>query len=690
MQRLLIPFLFVIGLFFAPRSALSQGLPAFPGSSRTPAASAPDANAPKVRPSVRASASTIARGEGLAIALILEFQPHWHAWPGQGQNVLPPEIDEFAIRTTLALADAPPWISAVGPVQWPTPAPGKVADFNNPGKTITVPLFQDRIVAYLPILIAKDAPLGEQKLGIAVGYQACDETLCEMPEDITLDVTLQIAESGAGSNLAPADDADFNAFDASVLEGLRSGAIGSSPAARAENDPPADPATAAAPPTSGSTFFGVSLSGLSGPRGLVILTLLGMLGGFILNLTPCVLPVIPIKVLTLTKHAGSPGRSLMLAFFMSLGVIAFWLALGVPAAFVSSLADPSRLFGIWWLTTGIGLLIGLMGLGIMGLFSINLPQAVYMVNPETDSPGGSFMFGVMTAVLGLPCFGFVAGALLPAAATFGSLTTILIFGALGVGMAAPYLILAARPQWVERVPRTGPASELVKQVMGLLLIAAAAYFFGAGMIALVQDYPYLGKLLHWWGVAVFGSIAGLWLAYRTFKITRKPTPRAVFGVIAIIIASGGIFAALTMTNQARHNYIRTEAATATAEQSGGWVRGAWVNYRPGLADRARKEGKIVVLDFTAEWCINCKTLKAAVLDVDPVRSAFDADDVVLIEVDLTSRRAPGWELLRSLGQTGIPLLTIQGPKQETPWLSNAYTAPQVLAAMQAARPERTP
>src|SRR5262249_2310417 len=150
--------------------------------------------------------------------------------------------------------------------------------------------------------------------------------------------------------------------------------------------------------------------------------------------------------------------------------------IGLPMAFVSSL-DPTRfLFGHWWVTLGIGLLIALMGLGIMGLFSINLPQAVYMINPKADTAHGSFLFGVMAGGLGLPCFAFVAGGLLAGAAALPTLTILIIFTCLGIGMGVPYLILAAKPGLIEKIPRTGPASELVKQVMGLLILAAAGLF----------------------------------------------------------------------------------------------------------------------------------------------------------------------------------------------------------------------
>lgn len=670
--------------------AAAQSLPSF----STPGQKAPSAEKAADRPEVivtgSLSAARAPRGARVVAAVVMDFKKGWHAWPSETQVELPEDFD-FAIRTTVALDEGAKGVSIAGAIQWPEPRPALVTDFNNPGTKLSVPMYKDRSVIFVPLQIAPDAAPGVLNFTLLVGYQACDDTLCLAPEDVRLELSVEVPTSKEAAGEAPLIDEAKSA----EFAGLRPAIFNEKPpAANAATTKPEDAATDAATPVSppsagGGSFFGFSLDGLAESRfGWVVLALLGVVGGFILNLTPCVLPVIPIKVLTLTQHAGSPGRSLVLGLWMALGVVMFWLGLGIPAAFVSSFADPSIMFGIWWLTTGIGAVIGLLGLGIMGLFTINLPQSLYMVNPEANSPFGSFMFGVMTAVLGLPCFGFVAGALLPVATTLGPAVTITIFAAMGVGMALPYLVLAMKPQWIDRLPRTGPASELVKQVMGLLLLAAAAYFMGSGLIALVQDYPYIGKRLHWWAVALFGVAAGAWLVYRTVQITPSFGKRLTFGVIGAVLALGGVLAAWGATEQARRGYEEREAALAKVamqETGGAIATGVWLEYSEAKVKQALAEGKTIVMDFTAEWCVNCKTLKAAVLNVSPVKPALQEKDVVLFEVDLTSRRAPGWEKLRAFGRSGIPLLVVQGPGLKDPWLSNAYTPDQVLEALRLAR-----
>jgi len=329
-----------------------------------------------------------------------------------------------------------------------------------------------------------------------------------------------------------------------------------------------------------------------------------------------------------------------------------------------------------------------MGIGIMGLFTLQLPDSVYAVNPKADTAWGSFLFGVMTAVLGLPCFGFVAGALLAGSATMPPVTIMTIFTSLGIGMAAPYLVLSIKPELVERIPRTGPASELVKQVMGLLLLAAAAYFIGSGLIALVSEKPYIARQLHIWAVAIFAAFSGVWLIVRTFQITGRAGPRASFLVIGLVVGSLGVMYAYDSTVKARKDWEANQAARQASAGAAGaaYVHGSWNPWSPAAVEEARADGNIAVLDFTAEWCINCKVLKSTVLNKEPVASALNADDVVKFTVDLTSTNAPGWDYLNELGHTGIPLLVIYSPDEtEAPWQSNAYTAQQVLNALEDAR-----
>ncbi len=629
---------------------------------------------PKVTTEVHVSSERVAPGGRAVVAIVLDHAEGYHSWPAAELDVLPPEIAEFAITATVSPSTLPDWVT-VGAVQWPTPHLAPVPDVAGSGGTVEVLTFDGRSVIYVPIFVAADAP--DQAVGdlaFDLGYQACNDSICLMPAFETLSVSVEVGGVAEVSEFT----GDFAAFDPA---GFETGAIA-----------PSEPETTepiAAVQAPGGSFFGIPVPQGGGFVGLVVIGLLAAVGGAVLNLTPCVLPVIPIKVMTLSQHAGeSRARAMALGLWMFLGVVAFWAALAIPVLALQGFADPSRIFGIWWLTVGIGVVIAVMAVGLMGLFEITLPQKVYMVNPKADSAWGSFVFGIMTAVLGLPCFGFVAGALVPAAATQGVVFVITLFTAMGVGMGAPYLVLAAFPALVKKLPRTGPASELVKQVMGLLLLAAAAYFVGSGLIALVTTKPYLAKQLHWWIAGGFGAAAGLWLLYRTVQITKKPVMRSAMALLAIALAGGGLWVAVSETAAARGEYERRQAELAAAGANGGGaiLKTVWNDFSPALVDQALAEGNVVVMDFTAEWCINCKALKKAVLNVDPTRTVLHADDVVMVKVDLTGSNPDGDQALKDLNRTGIPTLAVLSPNEGTgPWVSSAYTAEQVIGAVEQAR-----
>lgn len=619
------------------------------------------------------AAETVRPGDLVAVAVVFDLQPGWHIWPAAHVS-LPEAVEEIAsgTRTTITLPDPAPAWATFGPIQWPEPHASEVPNLMGEG-TIAAPTYSDRSIAYIPITISPEAKPGRVTLKFEVFYQACNEVTCLMPETVPLSVAFTI-DPAAPAPAAPADADLFKGFDPA--------AASATPPTPPASSGPAASASAGedvAPPPS---LFGIPLNG-------ILLVFLGaVLGGAVLNLTPCVLPIIPIKILTLVQHAGgSRRRAFILGLWMALGVVTFWFVAGLPMAiFSSATADPSRLiFGTWWITLGLGLIIAAMGLGIMGLFTLNLPQSVYMINPKADTPWGSFVFGIMTAVLGLPCFGFVAGGLLAGTAALGPFTIMVIFLGLGVGMAVPYLVLSANPGLVNRIPRTGPASELVKQVMGLLLLAGAAFFIAAGIKALLIDKPWLKESMAWWAVAFFVILAAVWLAIRTLQIAKRAWPKVVMPLLALAAAIGSIRFANGFGAVAREDYLRMREALATGEPADDAViPGVWLPYTPARLEAARAAGKVVVANFTADWCITCKVIKRTVLDSTEVRARLTKDDVILLEVDVTSADSVGRKFLTDLGRSNVPTLAIFGPALAEPIIYNAYAPAHVLAAVEQA------
>jgi thiol:disulfide interchange protein len=600
------------------------------------------ADAPKVTVRVVSDATTLAPGDNAVLAVEFDIAQGWKI--NTNDPVIPPSWGEFPAYPTSITVEGKG--VRVGKVQWPASETVNI-DLVLSGKPEPFGVFKDGAIAFVPLLVEDNvASPGEITITVSVGYQACDDRSCERPETETFTIPLKI---GGAAQRTPSDI--FTTFDASAFARLNAGETGDNTPGRK---------------ASGSLLvindFGLNLRINTAGFGFAIVLLIAAVGGFLLNLMPCVLPVIPIKIIGLQKSAGTARRRILLGLIMSLGVVSFWLLVGGVLGYSNRFVAGSQLFSLWWFALGVGVFIFCMGLGMLGVFDVGLPNWVYTLNPKHDSVGGSFGFGVLTAVLALPCVAPFMGTAMSWALGRSFGVTIATFGAIGVGMALPYAILSIAPKLVAWLPRTGPASELLKQVMGLLMVAVSIFFLATGLSSLTKSMPYLSEVLHWWMIALIVLCASGWLAFRTFGITKSSLRRGAFTVLALLMFAATSFWAWVQTDTAYRSHV-------------------WRDFDPARFAAAKAEGKIVVLDFTADWCLNCKTLKATVLTTDRMIEVITQPDVVPMKVDLTAEDAPGWELLRYYGQTGIPLLVVERPGLAEPWKSNAYTLANVLEAM---------
>ena len=172
--------------------------------------------------------------------------------------------------------------------------------------------------------------------------------------------------------------------------------------------------------------------------------------------------MIPLKIIGLSQAAhGSRSKCFALGVVMSAGVVAFWMALGTAIATIKGFDTTSQLFQKPEFTIAVGVIIAIMAVGMAGFFTVNLPDWVHLVDAKHDSYAGSFLFGIMTAVLSTPCTAPLMGTAVFWATTQGPATILTVFAAVGTGMALPYLVLSANPKWIDSMPRTGPASDLI-------------------------------------------------------------------------------------------------------------------------------------------------------------------------------------------------------------------------------------
>ncbi len=643
----------LIAAFLATASAITSLWSAAPGSA--PAVFAqPGGFGPQV--DVRAVAQkTVARpGDQLAIAIALEHGDGFHTWPNDAQVTVPAEFGTgFEPIPTAIEVVAVPEGATVHPIVWPAPIDVPV---NYTGIPVMLPSFAHTAVAYLPVQISPDAAPGAMEFDLSVTFQACDETTCFAPETTTFRVAMNV--DAAASPAQPLDPTLFAGFDPAAVAWNAGGGGGSNAALSA--------CRAGQDRITFNVFGWTPSLNPCGTVGFAILLLVAAFGGLLLNFTPCVLPVIPLKIMGLSRAAGNPGRLIGLGFAMAIGVVAFWLAIGAAIAFIAGFGAINALFQTGWFSIVVGLIVGVMALGMLGLFTFSVPQAVYRINPSHDTPQGSFLFGVLTAVLSTPCTAPFMGGAAAWAATQSPAITLTTFAAIGAGMALPYLVLTMRPALIQKVPRSGPASEVVKQVMGIMMLAVAAFFLGIPIASALNTPPDPVSRTYWWAVAFFIVLAMGWLTYRTLALTDSTRRRAAFIVPAAVLAFGIIFAVRDLSS---HGPID------------------WVYYTPERFASAQAEGNVVVLVFTAEWCLNCKALESGVLNRDEIVQLFESPGVIPMRVDMTNDNEFGQAKLAELNWYGIPLLAVFGPglSAEAPLMFDTYTQQMVKDAVAAAR-----
>jgi thiol:disulfide interchange protein DsbD len=229
----------------------------------------------------------------------------------------------------------------------------------------------------------------------------------------------------------------------------------------------------------------------------------------------------------------------------------------------------------------------------------------------------------------------------------------------GVGMAFPYLVLSAFPEMARRFPRTGPWSELVKQAMGFLLLAIAAYFIRP----LLPD-AWRGPNF-WWVIFGFIAAGGVYAVIRAVQIAPgRPKPILVTTLLSLIVLAP--LAVIT------HGLANPPAG--------------WVYYSPEVLAEARASNKPVLVKFTADWCANCQTVEQTVFGTQEEMDAWRDKGLVLVKADLTKKDAAGWPLLRELHKVGsIPFTAVYLPGEEQPRkLPGIYGADDVEAILGAA------
>ena len=380
-----------------------------------------------------------------------------------------------------------------------------------------------------------------------------------------------------------------------------------------------------------------------------IYLLFAVIGGFILNLMPCVFPVISLKVLSFVSQGGGEhksSRNLGLAF--SGGIIATFFSFAWIVVLIKSGGEAigwgfqfqSSAF-VMFLTA----LVFILSLSLFGLFSVRLPGKMSAFGGGLGRQGivVNFFNGVLATVLATPCTAPFLGTALGFAFSKTAVVTVVLFSATGLGMALPYVLLAIRPKWLDFLPKPGPWMEHFKQAMGFLLAATALWLLWIlgkqlGMEAVIWMMAFLLIL------AIAGWILGQWI-----DLGSSARKKTIAWLISLAITMCAYFVFL-------HPLLVAELPV-----TGGGERGdqeKWKEFNRETVELLVSEGRTVFVDFTAEWCWTCKVNKRVVLESEEVREKFKSLDIALVRADWTNRNPEITEMLSGFGRSGIPLYVI--------------------------------
>jgi suppressor for copper-sensitivity B len=470
----------------------------------------------------------------------------------------------------------------------------------------TVNVYTGKTVIRVPLTVSNEAKPGDLKISGHVRYQVCNEVACFAPENPPFEIDVSVVP---GDSKVEANHADL--FKTPVQAN-----------------------SSAANPT------------------LLAMFALAFVVGIFFNAMPCVLPVVPLKIMGFYEVSQHDRRkSLALGAVFSLGLIA---SFGVLALLVVGLRvlDWGGLFQKTWFTIAIVAVLVVMSVSLMGVFTVNLPTGIYRFSPRHDTYFGNFLFGILTAALSTPCtFGMFVGLLAWALAqpAFVGVSAIMM---VGVGMAFPYFVLSAFPELARRFPRAGPWAEVVKQMMAFLLLATAVYFAQPLYQRFISDRAF------WWTLFAVIAAGALFLVVRSLQLSRSILARAICGVIAFLL----VFP----------SFLAVRRLTANPYD--------WQPYSEQTFAAARATGNPVLIDFTADWCGNCHYVEGFVLNSRQVVSAIRDHHIIMIKADVTNEDAPAHDLLIALNPAGaIPLTAVYEPNADRPdLLDGIYTVDDLV------------
>lgn len=541
-----------------------------------------------------------------------------------------------------------------------------------------------------------DAAHGEHSIRGLMGFQTCWAKNCDLPQATEFSTTLTVA-AVAKPGEKPLAFTDAKYGEAAKLAAARSpqatdeGAIAASYRSPTTATGAASPGTNKADPTLIGTLF------------------LGFMGGMLLNLMPCVFPVIGLKVLSFVEQGGHSRRQ---AFILNL-----WYSLGLLAVFLA-LATLAVVVGVGWggqfqnagFTVTLTCIVFVFALSFLGVWEIPIPGFVGSgkANDLAAQEGGigAFMKGVLTTVLATPCTGPFMGPALSWSVAQPPTVTYSVFAAVGLGMATPYLVIGVFPSLLRFLPRPGMWMETFKQVMGFVLLGTVVWLLTS--VPWIYVVPCVAMLMALW--------AACWWIGRTPLTSGMGDKLRAWGWATAFSGAIGLFAFNWLAGYMEHQFERKlDAVIAARAETAGPESGdeltallrerqhklsttppdelPWQAFTSKRLKLLTDNNYTVLVDFTAQWCPTCKVNEAVAFNTQETRQFMDANEIVPLVADMTEQFPAAEELLVQLGNasTAIPYAVIfpAGQADKPIMLDGPLLKNQVIAALQQAGPSKT-
>ncbi|WP_349279958.1 protein-disulfide reductase DsbD family protein [Polaromonas hydrogenivorans] len=395
------------------------------------------------------------------------------------------------------------------------------------------------------------------------------------------------------------------------------------------------------------------------PLSLLAALLGALLGGLILNLMPCVFPVLAIKVVGFASQKSQAAR-LTSGLAYSAGVVLSFLALGALLLGLRAAGDQ-----LGWgfqlqnpaVVAALAALFTLLGLNLAGLFDFGVMLPSRVVNLQAKNPSvNAFLSGVLATAIASPCTAPFMGASLGYAVGLPALQALAVFGAIGIGMALPYLAASALPAVARALPRPGAWMVTFKQLMAFPMFATVAWLVWV-----------LGQQS---GIDGAGALLALLvlLALAVWSFSLRGTARRAIATVSVALCAFAIWAI-------GPNIIKPvipPVASASAR---------WQDWQPGRVEQLAAQGQSVFVDFTAAWCVTCQYNKKTTLADAAVLADMDAKNVALLRADWTRRDPAVTKALAALGRSGVPVYVFYKPGRAPVVLSEILSVSDVRAEL---------